>query len=137
MILYLNYEWNTGNVCIYTDHGKEYRPCRSISAFLNSRCQMEGSTLQGRREAFAKIMSARKHIPILTSIRRKEVFMPYGVCSSPDAIWINLEAVKYYHPKESQTCITFVNDASLTIPFRYSVVKRQVDRCRHYIDILD
>lgn len=60
MILYLNYEWNTGNVCIYTDHGKEYRPCRSISAFLNSRCQMEGSTLQGRREAFAKIMSARK-----------------------------------------------------------------------------
>ena len=136
MILYLNYEWNSSCVCISTDHGKEYRPCRSVSAFLNKRCQQEGSTLKGRREAFAQIMTARKHIPILTSIRRRELFMPFGPCSSPDAIWINLGAVSDYHPMESETCITLVNGEHLTIPYRYSVVRRQMERSRLYIDFL-
>lgn len=136
MILYLNYEWDTSQVCINTDQGREYRPCRSVSAFLNTRCKQEGSTLKGRREAFAQIMTARKHIPILTSIRQRELFMPFGQCKDPHTIWINLEAVMDYQPKESETCITFINGDSLTIPFRYSVVKRQVERSRLYIDFL-
>ena len=36
MILYLNYEWDNSCVCINTDKGKEYRSCRSVSAFLNT-----------------------------------------------------------------------------------------------------
>lgn len=137
MILYLNYEWDNSCVCINTDKGKEYRSCRSVSAFLNMRCKQEGSTLQGRREAFAQIMTARKHIPVLTSIRRNELFMPFGLCSSPNTIWINLGAIKDYHPKESETYIRFKNGDSLTIPFRYSIVKRQIDRCQMYIDYLN
>lgn len=62
--------------------------------------------------------------------------MPFGQCKDPHTIWINLEAIVDYQPKESETCITFINGDSLTIPFRYSVVKRQVERSRLYIDFL-
>ncbi len=136
MILYLNYEWKNSRICINTDQGKEYRTSRSISAFLNNRCIQEGSTLEGRREAFAQVMTARKHIPILTSIRRRELFMPFGLCSSPETIWINLAAIKDYHQEENKTCILFINGESLLIPFSYSVVKRQINRSQHYIDYL-
>ena len=78
MILYLNYEWNNSRICINTDQGKEYRSSRSISAFLNKRCIQEGSTLEGRREAFAQIMTARKHIPILTLILCRMVSLLAG-----------------------------------------------------------
>ena len=120
---------------IRKDDALDYYHCNSIKEYLNRRCQQEGSTLQGRREAFSQLMNARKHIPVLTSVRRGEIFMPFGRWMILQTIWINLRAVQYYsggkrpgsfHQRESLLCWTSASRSS----------KRQIERSQLYITLI-
>ena len=136
MILYLNYEWNSSCVCISTDHGKEYRPCRSVSAFLNKRCQQEGSTLKGRSGSICPDHDGTQAYTDPYIDPSPGALHAFWTMQQPRCHLDQSGAVSDYHPMESETCITFVNGEHLTIPYRYSVVRRQMERSRLYIDFL-
>ena len=136
MIMYLTYDWEKASVRIRKDDALDYYHCNSIKEYLNRRCQQEGSTLQGRREAFSQLVNARKHIPVLTSVRRGEIFMPFGKMDDPQTIWINLRAVQYYSAEGNGTRIFFINGESLLLDFRQPIVKRQIERSQLYITLI-
>lgn len=48
----------------------------TINAWLDARCLQAGSSLQGRKEAAAFYLSARKFLPILVSLSPLEVWVP-------------------------------------------------------------
>ena len=136
MITYLTYDWEKASVRIRKDDALDYYHCNSIKEYLNRRCQQEGSTLQGRREAFSQLMNARKHIPVLTSVRRGEIFITLGQMDDTKTIWINLRAVQYYSAEGNGTRIFFINGESLLLDFRQPIVKRQIERSQLYITLI-
>lgn len=136
MILYLTYDWNKGCVCIHTDNGIWHEPARSMHTYLSRRCRIDGTTLEGRKEVFAQMMSARKHIPILTSLREQEMFLPFGNVNAPDTIWINLKAIQHFEKDKEKTLIYLADGSRLNLPYSYTRVKRQIIRSQRYLHSL-
>lgn len=96
---------------------------------------LNGSTLEGRIQAFKHAMDLYKKCPIYVH----ECLMLFVTCAkeNDDCLFINYHDLFQYHSYESnKTYLKFIKGYDVVVDFDYRIINKQVKRCKEYIDIL-
>lgn len=130
MTNYIYYNYAKSAVCKVSEEQNEYIPATSIDRYLNQICIRNGSTLQGRRQAFAQTMKLKQFIPIILQEKPHIIFFPIRPLKDPDNLWIcyeEIERIQY----NKKTCTIFFKDHTClecTHPQRIQRQMRQIFR---------
>ena len=92
-------------------------------------CKYFGSSYEGRKQGSKEIIGANYKLPIIIEDGRNIVFFPTLDAEDPNCMWIAVNKIKKYEPKEfNTTCITFINDICITVPISYRSIQNQIFR---------
>lgn len=108
---YFYYNYLTSKVCEVKEDVSEYIPCSNINTYLNTKCLENGSTIQGRKEAFRYQMHQKKFTPIYVS--KDVLYFPTGSQKDPNCTWINYHEIESIEYKEKTCHILFKDHTCL------------------------
>lgn len=132
------YEINEGTLAVLSidnntsriiEDDKNYIINQSSFEVMDHSCRYFGSSYEGRRQGAKEIIGANYKLPIIVEDGRNIVFFPTLSADDADCMWIAVNKVKNYEPKEYNTTkITFYNDMTLEIPLSYRSIQNQIFR---------
>ena len=114
---------------VYHDHC-EILKC-NLHDWFHTQCLSHGTTLKGTMDALRFHLKVRQRIPVCLSVIQETMYFPLNLQDCE--IWI------LYHPihqvKKSQLhTLLSIHDITLRLPLDNRVVKRQLSRCKEYLD---
>lgn len=95
---YLYYDYLHSSVCLCSKHQTQRIHASSLASYLNEICLQHGSTLQGRKEAYAHLMHQNKFIPVLVSLSPLLFYLPDSSLHDPALRWISYEQIEEIIP---------------------------------------
>ncbi|MCF0246817.1 MAG: competence protein ComK [Ileibacterium sp.] len=111
-------------------------PCPSIKSWLEEQALQYGSTLKGRKEAFAKMMKVRKFLPAIICLDPVIIYFPEDAAIKDETRWIcwqSIEKIQY----TSATAIVYFRDGmvlNLSHPRR---IRRICDKLYLYVRLMN
>ncbi len=110
---------------------------KKAKQILYDACLMYGTTLSGTVEAIKHHLHIRQKCPVCISIRHQLVFFPLPSSKTPQEMWIRY--VPNMHIRilsDHQTLIEIHDRLKIQVGLNHRIIKRQLHRCRTYIDKL-
>lgn len=99
-------------------------------------CLENGSSIQGRIDAFRYALNARQKCCIY--VNDYTLLMPTTSLSNDDCIYINYHALYSYHQVDQQrTSLIFFNGQKEIINFNYRIINKQFKRSKAYLQYLE
>ncbi|WP_230268236.1 competence protein ComK [Allobaculum fili] len=95
---YIEYDYLHSCLLLHFQDQVVREKASTINAWLDARCLQAGSSLQGRKEAAAFYLSARKFLPILVSLSPLEVWVPLLPQKDPKRIYCSLANILSLEP---------------------------------------
>lgn len=115
---------------IYADHIEELHD-KSILQWFNHQCLNHGTTLKGTMDALRFHLKIRQKIPICLNVMQRIMYFPISI--NELEIW-----VLYDHNAHIRRCdihsILTIHNMSFKFPVDARVIKRQLGRCKTYLD---
>lgn len=115
MIDYLSYDRAAQAVCLHGKEGCSLIPSRSILSWLSQKCMLSGASLQGRKEAYRKLMHARKYIPVLVCLHPPELYLPCGPARDESACWLSFGAICFLERRKTRCVVHFQDGLTLEL----------------------
>ena len=110
----------------------------TMNRFIDELCVKNGSTAEGRKEAFRRLTGYRQKAPVLISERMQYLMFPTLSPDNPECVWLSYsDILDITSVTESESSILFVNGTKQTIPFSARSLRKQMKRCEEYLRILD
>ncbi len=107
-------------------------------AFLNRCCLANGSSYEGRVEAFRELTGTSQKPAVLISERQQRIFFPTLRAEHEECVWIQYNAVFHIHSIDAgHTEIIFHTGERCTIPFNYRIINKQLKRCTEFLQKLN
>lgn len=92
-------------------------------------CFINGSSLDGRRNASSYLIGAGYKPPIVLNEREKMILVPTSSYRNYKCIWLVLNNIlRYSITKNNQVLVTFKNDQKLQLGISYYIFDRQILR---------
>lgn len=115
---------------IYSDHIEELRD-KTILQWFNQQCLNHGTTLKGTMDALRFHLKIRQKIPICLNIMQRIMYFPISV--SELDIWILYDQNAHIRRVDIYSILT-IHSMSFKFPVDARVIKRQLGRCKTYLD---
>lgn len=130
MFNYFFYDYKSSQIAKVSEDLIQYEKSSSIKSFLNSKCIENGSTLEGRKQAFTYLMNQKKFIPVVVSINPVEIYFPISSTNDPNCIWINYASIKNIKYNKKTCTLIFKDNTRLTslYPERIQKIIHQIYR---------
>ena len=132
---YLYYEYAQSKICLIQEDQACYKTARSVQNYLNEKCLQNGSTLEGRKKAFAYQMNAKKFIPIVVNVEKEEVYFPTKSRKDANCIWINYANIKKVDYTKT-TCTIHFKDFSILECENPQRIRHSIHLIFRYLQIL-
>ena len=101
----------------------------SITKILEYNCNLNGSTLEGRRKGSSYLIGASYKPPIIMDELKRIILIPTHSSKNPNCCWFVLENIlKYSLNKNHQVTILFKNHQKLDLNVCYANFDKQVLR---------
>lgn len=111
----IRYSFQDGCVILSDASGNHPEPCCDISDWLREKCIQNGSTLQGRRQAFTSLTGQKKFVPVLVSRSPLVLLFPVSRADQDDGLWINYSEISAWQEKENKMMLTFRDGQELAL----------------------
>ncbi len=115
---------------IYADHIEELHD-KSILQWFNNQCLNHGTTLKGTMDALRFHLKIRQKIPICLNIMQRIMYFPISI--NELEIWILYDQNAHIRRCDIHTILT-IHNMSFKFPVDARVIKRQLQRCKTYLD---
>lgn len=125
---YIYYDYKTSQIAKISEETIQYEKNPSIKSYLNKKCIENGSTLEGRKQAFSYLMNQKKYIPIVISVDPIEIYFPISSTKDPNCIWINYNAIKKIQYNKKTCTLTFKDNSRL-----YCLYPKRIQKIIHQI----
>lgn len=106
---YIYYNYATSQVCTVKEERSSYICSRSVEHYFDELCILHGSTLEGRKKAFSKLMEQKNFIPVVVQVHPHEIYFPIKPMKDPQNIWICYEEIASIEQK-NKTCVIHFKD---------------------------
>lgn len=106
------------------------KPFKVISLW----CLMNGSTIEGRMDAFKSILNISQKCPIY--VTSNCILIPSLSISNDECIYVNFHNIFDIKKADNKTKITFINGKNETVDISYHVMHKQMDRVNMYLKLL-
>ncbi len=108
-----------------------------VKTILNEACLNYGTTLEGTSQAIKHHLKIRQKCPICVSIKHHMIFFPIPFDDASSYLWVRYHPLMHAHAISShQSVIQIGETIQFSIDGNIRMIKRQMRRCRTYIDIL-
>lgn len=108
---FIYYDYASSSVCKVQEDQSDFVKASSIPSYLNQLCLENGSSLQGRKDAYKYIMHQSKFIPI--RIHSSLIYFPTKAVADPECIWINYYSIDYVNYRKKSCTIFFLDHTAL------------------------
>lgn len=133
MFDYLYYNFPSESVVLVDAANKLFIPASSLGVWLNEQCLKQGSSLQGRREAFRAIMRQKKYIPVVLSLNPARVLIPSGSIKKDDTLYLCYERIARIERSKKEGVIWFVDGLKLKVDC-FTRLENNMDAVAMYLD---
>lgn len=129
--------YNHHHTCetLYDDRSLEYAECNAAE-FLERLSLENGSSLQGRINAFRYLTHTSQKSAVMISEITQDLYFPTVSMQDPECIWIHYNEIVDISGKTNQTNILFTKGISVDIPVSFRTIKLQMKRCQEYLALL-
>ena len=101
----------------------------SINNIIEYNCNLNGSTLEGRRKGSSYLIGASYKPPIIIDEVKRIILIPTHSNKNPNCAWFTLENIlKYYLNTNNQVTIIFKNHQKIDINICFANFDKQVLR---------
>ncbi|MGM9940995.1 MAG: competence protein ComK [Bulleidia sp.] len=129
----LIYAHGRGSVLTFPD-GRQERIEETPMQFLESLVLLSCSTLQGRVEAFRKLMHVSQKPCILISECTQKLYFPTRGSEHPDCQYVLYQDVISYHAVDSSsTQLILTSGYRVNLDVNVRTIKGQMDRCDRFL----
>ena len=97
-------------------------------------CLMNGSTIEGRMDAFKSILNISQKCPIY--VTSNCILIPSLSISNDECIYVNFHNIFDIKKADNKTKITFINGKNETVDISYHVMHKQMNRVNMYLKLL-
>lgn len=101
---------------------------QSTYSIIDHSCRYFGSSYDGRCEGTKTLLGYDYKLPIMVDEYREIIFFPTCSPKSKNCIWIALQNIIRFEPKEKETTVYFKNNKSYVFPISYHSFENQVLR---------
>ncbi|MBR3310492.1 MAG: competence protein ComK [Solobacterium sp.] len=110
----------------------------SLEQYLDDICIRHGSTLEGRTVCFAKTLGIRQKPAVLLSEMTGQIFFPTESIRRNEhcALFSYQHILRVRREKSGKTVVLFINGYTYETDTDVRTIRRQMERCRHFLDIL-
>ena len=128
----------SGNKSLFLmSKGKKTTSNITAIEYLEKRCIENGSTLEGRMDAFCSLLNVHQKPCVLISEITEEMWMPTLGISNPECSWICFNAIlKVKGIDDQTTSILFEDGTTIEINCNRRVIIKQMNRCKEFLDCL-
>ena len=106
--------------------------------WLENQVLVNGSTLQGRLDAFRLLLHVSQKPCILISERSQQLYFPTKGADNPDCQWFLYQDVTSTHRiDEDHTCIITRSGLQLQADVNIRTVRLQLKRCAAYLNLIN
>lgn len=106
------------------------KPFKVISLW----CLMNGSTIEGRMDAFKSILNISQKCPIY--VTSNCILIPSLSINNDECIYVNFHNIFDIKKADNKTKITFINGKNETVDISYHVMHKQMNRVNMYLKLL-
>lgn len=106
-----------------------YKP----QCIIDHSCEINGSTLIGRRNAAGKILKTRSKLPIPVAPHKDVYMLPTASIKNNDCVWISYYHIYDYEQRDDKTFIAFHDGSGLYVNASVSAIDMQFKRTSHVI----
>lgn len=103
---------------------------KSLMAFVNELCLINGSTFQGRREAAKCILKKKSNLPIYVS--KKVVLFPTESIRNSACLMVNFMEVSHITEKKDGCDLVFKDCTKLRVKQSFSRISKQLEMCERF-----
>ena len=137
MTNYLYYNYANSSVCKVAEEQIEYEPCSSVHRYFDQECLRHGSTLKGRKTAYANQMNQKQYIPVIVQEKPHCIYFPIKPLDDPKNIWICYEKIDFVTYNKKTCTIHFKDHTCLECeePHRVQKQMRQIFRYLRRLDV--
>lgn len=115
---------------VYADRIEQLHD-QSILQWFNQQCLNHGTTLKGTMDALRFHLKVRQKIPICLNVMQRIMYFPLTV--NELEIWILYDQNAQIRRSDVHTVLT-IHNMSFKFPLDVRVIKRQIQRCKTYLD---
>lgn len=129
--------YNHDDTCelLFDDRSLVHREGSALQ-YLEGMCLMNGSSLEGRIDAFRYITHTSQKSAVMISEISQDLYFPTISMMSKDCIWIQYNHIVDASGGTDHTHIVFEKGISMDIPASLRTIKLQMQRCEEYLSIL-
>ncbi len=133
-ILVLYYDLDSKKTIAITDSGKRIVISIKPSKLLKLGCLQYGSNYNGAKEAFSKITSSCRKIPICVSVYFRIIFIPTVAERNLDCVYIQFDKIKKIRNNNTGCTVEFKNNINYDLKCSVRTLKLQIERCVQFLD---
>lgn len=115
---------------VFHDHCETLH-AQSIPEWFHYRCLSFGTTLKGTMDALRFHLKIRQRVPVCLSVAQGTMYFPLILHDCE--LWI-LYHPQYHIRKSQYDTLLSIHHVTLRLPIDSRVVKRQLQRCKTYLD---
>ncbi|MCF0259630.1 MAG: competence protein ComK [Erysipelotrichaceae bacterium] len=133
---YLFYSYPKSCVVLVSQNQTAEIPAASIRRWMEDQAILYGSTLKGRRDAFAATMKVRKFLPAILCLNPVIIFFPEDSTGKDETRWIcwqSIEKIQY----TSDTAIVFFKDGMVLNLVHPRRIRRICDNIYLYVRLMN
>ena len=93
---------------------------------MEDSCAYYGSTLDGRKEGAANLLSNSYKLPVIVEDANNIIFFPTKSPRKKDCIWVSLNNIRDYYPQKGYIVIEFNNGKKIKVKESYKIIDSQI-----------
>ena len=111
-------------------------PAASIRSWMEEQAIFHGSTLKGRKDAFAATMKVRKFLPAILCLDRVSIFVPEDCTGKDETRWISWQSIEKIQYTSDRAIVFFKDGLVLDLkhPRR---IRRICDNIYLYVRLMN
>lgn len=134
---YIILKTDGGKTAGISGRGETVRLEQTPLLFLNSLCLQNGSTAEGRKEAFRQLLHVRQKAAVLVSERTEELWFPIVSDTCSDCVWLRYDRILDIRQRGPYTTVVrFLSGYTADIPCNVRTIRSQMKRCGDFLCII-